>query len=356
MLDTSLAEKEVPTELSRILEQLESGKSSQTYPVRDLLRWFDSQRRGIWVVENIRATLAKLNVETEPDFNEVPIDSLVSFKIPSTVKTTPSREQNQTAESKPSKEETEQEESRALKIGQFAEANKQIISVKPDTPLKEITTLMMSYNVCQVPVMQTEREVKGMVSWQSIGVSLSLNGSCERAQDCMFEHHEIPADSSLFIATERVNAHGYVLLRSRNKSIAGIVTTEDISKILAYLTEPFLLVGEIENQIRLLLQILPLQELQQVVDQREGSKEITDVNQLSFGDYIKLLENPVTFEKIQIPVDRKILIKRLDQVREIRNQVMHFSPDDPVSENEEKQKTLRDIASFLRMLRKMVRG
>ena len=46
-------------------------------------------------------------------------------------------------------------------------------------------------------------------------------------------------------------------------------------------------------------------------------------------------------------IDRKEFVKHLDEVRRIRNDVMHFNPD---GLSEEQTKKLRDIAKFFEHL------
>jgi hypothetical protein len=46
---------------------------------------------------------------------------------------------------------------------------------------------------------------------------------------------------------------GYVLVRDETNKVVGIVTTSDLSLQFKQLTEPFLLLGEIENQVRRLM-------------------------------------------------------------------------------------------------------
>jgi hypothetical protein len=71
-----------PAALTGIAKQVESGERPERVTVRTLLEWFGAQRRGFYVVENIRSTLAKLSMRTDPDFESAFIDALVDF-VPS---------------------------------------------------------------------------------------------------------------------------------------------------------------------------------------------------------------------------------------------------------------------------------
>ena len=56
-------------------------------------------------------------------------------------------------------------------------------------------------------------------------------------------------------------------------------------------------------------------------------KDITSIDDLSFGDYKRIIENPDLWDKLNINADKKLLTERLDEIRIIRNEIMHFAPD-----------------------------
>jgi hypothetical protein len=63
------------------------------------------------------------------------------------------------------------------------------------------------------------------------------------------------------------------------------------------------------------------------------------------GDYQRVLENPDRWAKLGWPLDRATFIKRLDQLRAVRNNVMHFNPEPVPADAVEK---LRYILKLLR--------
>src|SRR6185436_8053353 len=68
-----------PVKLGEIARGLDRGADPEKVTVRTLLEWFGAQRRGFYVVENIRSALRKLKIKTEPDFESAYIDALLSF-------------------------------------------------------------------------------------------------------------------------------------------------------------------------------------------------------------------------------------------------------------------------------------
>src|SRR6266545_4164512 len=215
--------------LARLAESLDRGEPPERVSVRTLLEWFDSQRRGSTVVWWIRQTLAKHGLKTVPDFNSVYIDAPVSIVL-----LTPNEEPGFDSEGS-AKSSTGTEEDgttpieRAItdptyRIGRLRTANIPLVSVKPDTSIKEAVTLMLLHDFSQLPVMQNERDIKGVVSWRSIGKRMALGLKCETARDSMESHHEVPSDASLLTAIDEIVRNEYVLIRSEQNVITGIVT------------------------------------------------------------------------------------------------------------------------------------
>ena len=60
---------------------------------------------------------------------------------------------------------------------------------------------------------------------------------------------------------------------------------------------------------------------------RDSSRVVQGVEDLSFGDYLRLLQVPEHWSKLGLKVDSTVVLKRLEQVRTIRNAVMHFRSD-----------------------------
>lgn len=71
-------------EVEKIAKSIRDGVPVEAITVRKLLEWFGAQRRGYWIVDEIRATLDEAGVATIPDFESAHIDSLVEFAATST--------------------------------------------------------------------------------------------------------------------------------------------------------------------------------------------------------------------------------------------------------------------------------
>jgi CBS domain-containing protein len=234
-----------------------------------------------------------------------------------------------------------------FRIGRLDAAHNRPLSVKPESPLQTATTMMLMHGYSQLPVMTSEYTVKGIVSWRSIGTHQSLAGTVRAVKDCMEAAHEVSSEASVFSAIPIIIEQDYILVRDVDNRIVGIVTASDLSLQFRQLAEPFLLIGEIENHVRRLIDSrFTSHQLAKAVQPLDG-RTIESVSDLSFGEYVRVFEHPDCWQKIGLKVDKVLFTKQLDRIRELRNEVMHFDPD-PFEEAD--LITLRSFAEFLRRL------
>lgn len=338
-------------------QQLREGKSVPPFTVREFLSWFGAQRRGYWIVTSIREALGNAGVQTEPDFESAYINSPITFTLAPKASLEGEEPEKAPEPSPPTPIPISASSAPAAppsyadpthRISKLAAANSPPICVSPDGSLQEAVTIMMVNDFSQVPVMVGERDVKGVVSWTSIGARLALGKNGRFARELMDPHQEIRADASMFQAISIIVAYQYVLIRGSDNRITGVVTASDLSLQFQQLAEPFLLLGEIENHVRRLIgDKFTTDELASARDPGDSERQINGVVDLTFGEYIRLLENPQRWGKVNLAIDRATFCKQLDRVRQIRNDVMHFDPDGLPPDDLER---LRDFASFLQRL------
>jgi superfamily I DNA and RNA helicase len=75
--------------------------------------------------------------------------------------------------------------------------------------------------------------------------------------------------------------------------------------------------------------------------------DLVGAHDLTFGEYERLLESPDRWERLGWAIDRQTFCGALREIREIRNDVMHFSPD-PLEESQ--IDSLRVFIKWLRVL------
>jgi len=291
-------------------------------------------------------------VKTVPDFEGAWIDSEITFEL---------RKKEKKEDRSVSDEKVEQGPAETLdswidkdptyRISKLEAANQKVVSISPDGTIAQAITIMMTHDFTQLPVMTSERDVKGILNWRSIGSRMALGATADLVRNLMESHNEISHDASIFSAISTIVAKDYVLIRGSDNKINGIVTVSDLAIQFQTLTEPFLLLSEIENLIRNLLESnFTKEELASARDPAAGGRVIDSVADMTFGEYIRLLQSPEKWKQIKLSIDRDIFCKDLDRVREIRNGVTHFDPD---GISEEELGFLREFANFLKELQKI---
>lgn len=318
--------------LNDIAQQIKKGVTPENVPVREILGWLGASRRGSNVNWRMRRALEKAGLGTQPDFEWVYIDGHIKFVAIGS-------------------DEDLEAMSTTNRIDGLESANRKPVSVKPDSALTEATTVMLTNDFYQLPVMTTEREVKGAISWKSIGSRLALGKKCTVVRECMDPAQIIGAESSLFEAIRIIAEHDYVLVQAQDRIICGIVTASDLSQQFRDLAEPFLLIGECENLLRRLIHgKFRVKELEEAKDSSDPDRTVAGVADLTLGEYIRLLEEPSRWSKLNLSVDRHTFINLLNRVREIRNDVMHF---DPQGIDPEAMQSLRQFVRLLQELRRL---
>jgi CBS domain-containing protein len=355
--------------LDQIADQLQKNEKPAPMTVRRLLGYFNSYRRGWYVTQSIREALESRKLETIPDFATTWIDAPLEFGLlldgtkegqADTAVAAEMPAQPVIGENAPAEMAAEITGTALViaavagadptyRIGRLPSANQGIVPVTADGTVVQAITLMMQHDFSQLPVMQGTRDVKGIISWSSIGSRLVLGRTCTTVRDCMEQHREIGADESLFDAIPVIVGAGYVLVRAADKTIIGIVTASDLSLQFQQMTEPFLILGEIEQHIRKMIEKgrFAVEELRAAKDPEDAEREVNRVADLTLGEYIRLLENPDRWAKLNLRIDRTIFITELNKVKLIRNDVMHFDPD-PLGEEDTIR--LREFVRFLQRL------
>jgi CBS domain-containing protein len=349
----------IPEPLQEIATKVRGGQLP-IITLRTLLSWYGAERRGGWRNRKILEALQTLQIRTEPSIESAYIDGPITFlAIEQRGFSAPlgasaevsSQSVNVFPEQKASGEELPVYGDPTYRVGKLASANRTPVSIPPDASVVEATTLMLHNDFSQLPVMTSDREVKGMFSWKSLGQRLTLGQNCPIVRSAVDPHFEVKSDQSLFFAVALIAEHECVLVRGADKKICGIVTSSDLAVQFQQLGEPFLLLGEIENHLRsFLVGKFSRSELEALRPPADGRRALEDIADLTYGDYLLLLGEPSRWAKIGLALDRKSFVRELDEVRRIRNDVMHFDPD---GVGDRDLALLRKFVLFLQRLREL---
>ena len=100
----------------------------------------------------------------------------------------------------------------------------------------------------------------------------------------------------------------------------------------------------------MLLDKYTIEELRTACESSEQERTIERISDLTLGEYIRLIENPTNWEKLSLSVDREVFVHKLDDIRQIRNDVMHFDPDGIAEED------LGKLRDFTRLMQNLSRA
>jgi CBS domain-containing protein len=382
---------EVPEKIQFAAQRLRDGYRVNRLTVRDFLRHFGAERRGYVKVQEIRDVLDSLDLVTEPDFEVAWIDEPIWLKLKhgASNKTRndgrPSENGAQTdkremiLESTPAAVEHAEEQTKAalisdepelsvrtesgeviltddptFRIGSLPVANKRLVVVNNDADLTKAVTLMLQQDFSQLPVMQGEREVRGVITWKSIGARLALGQKCTLVKDCREDARIIDSNRTLFEAIPTIVEFGYVLVRDHeDRRIIGIVTASDLSLQFQELSEPFLRLREIELHIRQILgRKLVSADFEILKSQPASNRKLDCVEDLTMSQYVTLFQTRQIWKKLELSIDPKEFAALLEKVRAIRNEVMHFDRD-PMTKDQ--LDTLKQAARFMQNLHELLK-
>jgi restriction system protein len=312
-----------------------------TVSIRSLLQYWDAKRRGYLITEEIRRDLTAVRLATSPAFTEGWIDTPVTI-VPISSDPLELNERVSPADAAvvPAVEVS-------LRVNSLASANAAVESVRLDDSLERAQALMMRSDYSQLAVQSGPRDLRGAISWESIAQA-KIRKPDAGLRDAMFAPEVVGLNDDLLARIPMIVDAGFVFVQAVDRHVCGIVTTSDLSVEFATLAKPFFLLAEVERRLRRLIsEHFSEQEIKAVVDPADDERVAVAASDLTIGEYVRLLEEPRRWNRLGWGLDRVIFVTELHEVRQIRNEIMHFSPD-PLDDDQ-----IRKIELFLRSLRRL---
>lgn len=228
--------------------------------------------------------------------------------------------------------------------------NQNAVFVKPNDSLAKALTIMQINDFSQLPVVDgDDGEIVGALTWKSIAIGKANLECGETVKDYMVGKDDVAVltiDTPLMDALYKVLEYEYAFVVDKNKKLLGIVTTADLSEQYIRRTHPFVVLEHIEKLLRSIIEKhLPKESLPGA---KKGKHPVDDVSELKFNQYLQILGNSDNWDKLGWKVvDSSYFLEKLDEVRVIRNEIMHFRFDD---RDGSKMIILNNMASYLQML------
>ncbi|MFE1320874.1 CBS domain-containing protein [Kitasatospora phosalacinea] len=302
------------------------SKSPMQLTVRQLLGWWGARRRGYLIVKQIDAELANHGLTTLPQFDKVNSDSIVQLVATQQPEedTAPARGDGPgTAE--PEASAVEEETEAGLTVGNLPSALSEVVSIPPDATYEDAITLMLIHDFSQLPVI-SGRSLRGAVTWKSIARTRHANPDAPLSE-AIAPAYDVAYDRYLIDILPALAEHDFVVVRDQTRRIAGIVTASDVAAAYGAMAGPFFLIGELDQRLRsVITRNFDLDDIRHHCDP-DGRRGIRSFDDLSIGDYQRLLQSNELWDRLGWPLNRKTFCGRLDTIRRIRNDLMHFNPD-----------------------------
>ncbi len=241
-----------------------------------------------------------------------------------------------------------------FKIDAIPSATSGVHAVAPTAVLSDATHLMALHNFSQIPVIQGQSDLRGVITWRSVA-AMYQNGKAATVSNAMAPdfppvaqvHHE------LFPHLPQVVESGHLLVRDGTGVFQGIVTTADIARRFESTALPFFLVGEIELRLR---KCLGAKLQPDAIKAVQKWKKTGDIADLTFGEYVRLLKPTTGGGGSGDPdanwqalgwagMSRNQFVHQLDEVRKVRNSIAHFA-DEPLA-----QDVVGNLRSFCALLK-----
>ncbi|MDW5329065.1 CBS domain-containing protein [Plantactinospora sp. KLBMP9567] len=294
--------------------------------VRELIRHWGFEERDRDTSQQIDADLANHGLVSAPDFRAVNLEHTVTLvALPA-----PGDEGRSGAtgghDSGTLQAELTDEASAdiGVTLGNLLSNDERLVSVSPSALVQEAITIMRLNDFSQLAVLTAPDELHGAVSWKSIAQAQHA------APDAPLGRMISPAkafdyDVRLLDVIDILWREEFVFVRDFKGEISGIITAADVVQKYDETATPFLLIGEIDQELRRLIQnTFDLETAQQACG---GKKSPKSFDRMTMGQYQAIISNPECWQTLGWPLDRAVFIKRLDEIRQIRNRVMHFNPD-----------------------------
>jgi hypothetical protein len=330
------------TDLAGIAQESSEGIS---ITVRQLLQSLGFFRRGRKVTKVVKKKLAREKLETVPNFEWVHLDSLIAVRpVASAVATDGGSEAHLVAAPPETRDVV-------LTIGQLEKANQSPIRVSRNDTLAKAITLMMQHDTAYLAVMSGDRTVDGILSWRTIGKAGAAKRPANTVEHYLATVRIVEIHTPLFDAVRDIVEAEVVLVRAKDRTICGLVSAQDIATQFVTLSEPFLFLEQIENHLRAILEKarLPSSAVKDLVNPADADRieKVTSVDDLSFGETARAFGREEIWNKLHLLLDRSAFCIRLEEIRSIRNKVMHFHPDGISDEDREILRKTRQMLQSL---------
>jgi restriction system protein len=269
----------------------------------------------------IKSDLADKGLTTSPPFTEGSVDDEVALVAVGA-------EPGELGAAAEGTEDVYEQAPATLRIGSLPPAK--IVSVLPSDTLVYAKTIMLNRQFSQLAVIDEGGRFLGAVSWESLGKA-QIASADPSLRDTIEPATVVDHGALLLAQIEVIYDEGFVFVLSLDRSrVTGIVTAADLTRQFGNLARPFVLIEEAENRLRRRAgEVFTIEQLKAAAPPFQRHR-ISGVSDLTLGNYVYLMRPEANWAQLLWNVDRDYFIERLQEVVDVRNELMHFTPD-PIS-------------------------
>jgi CBS domain-containing protein len=223
-----------------------------------------------------------------------------------------------------------------IPLKEFIEGHRNPRSVTLNTTVREALAIMRNHDYSQLPIVDEQGYLKGLISEQSIvNTYFDMNGSMNlldlKVDHCQQEALTISLNKDLFDAIKLLESTFAIVVEDNNKPV-GIVTNFDTAYYFRDLSEDLIVVEKIESELREYIRYaFPENAVDNALHnafknnprfQDSLGKSVDDLTLFEYMQVILADENWSKFEGVFEP--KNMFRSYMENVRKIRNQLAHF--------------------------------
>jgi CBS domain-containing protein len=225
-------------------------------------------------------------------------------------------------------------------VEKLIESKDKPLCVHPQDTIETALGLMISNNFSQLPIVDERGYLQGLISDQSImrahfhtGGSVSLLGL--PVDHCLVAPAVVGREADIFKVIELLEDQYAVLVVESRQPLA-IITYYDINQFFRELSEGLIFIEDIELTLRQAIgSVYPDEEqykkaLVRAMGSNKGVDRDADrkLSDLTLWEISNLISNKANWEDFKhLFSSREIFMHYMDNIREIRNQLVHFRGD-----------------------------
>jgi len=223
-----------------------------------------------------------------------------------------------------------------IPLKEFIEGHRSPRTVTLNSTVREALAIMRNHDYSQLPIVDEQGYIKGMISEQSIvNTYFDMNGSLNlldlKVDHCQQEALTISIKKDLFDAIKLLESAFAIVVEDNNKPV-GIVTNFDTAYYFRDLSEDLIVVEKIESELREYIRYaFPENAVDTALHnafknnprfQDSLGKSVDDLTLFEYMQVILADENWSKFEGVFEP--KNMFRSYMENVRKIRNQLAHF--------------------------------